>query len=205
MIVRVSIDQVWQQRERFVAGLTALERQTFSAFQVEKRKRDWLAGRVAAKRALQQKSGLPFQALEIRNEPGGRPVHSCWHLSITHSGDAAGAVVSQTPVGLDMEVIEPRDSSFVRLVFSTEERRQLESIREPDAAMTRLWCEKEAYAKALGHGLRIPFSQLQLPPSTGVRSGEFEHRGVRYAWACVEQALLKKMKQPGRHCGHKSC
>lgn len=190
----VSVLEVWSHRATLLPSLTQDEREVFDRLSVDKRMKDWLAGRVAAKRAVQRKTGLPFDRIEIRVAEGGRPLvyldgePSPWHVSITHSGDVAAAVAGDAPLGLDVESIEPREASFETLVLAPEDRARLNGAGDRDARLTLIWCEKEAYAKLIGEGLRIPFSRLSVPKEVRVETGRFEHAAVDFVWALARHA-----------------
>jgi len=187
----VSVSEVWERRDVFVLSLTPSEREVFERLAVDKRKHDWLAGRIAGKRAVQKETGLPFQRIEIRVEESGRPrvfvggAGSEIHLSITHSGDFAAAIADRSPIGLDLEKIERRDRSFEDLVLTADDRAKLDGITGDarDERLTLLWCEKEAYAKLIGDGLRIPFTELVVPNNVALTHGTIELGGVTYAFA----------------------
>ena len=190
-IAVVSVSEVWSMRPTFEASLTPFEAEVFGELSIGKRMQDWLAGRVAAKRAAQRKLGLPFQQIEIRTEEGGRPQifladrKSDLFLSITHSNDVAAAIASRSPIGLDLERIEPRDHTFEDLVLTAADRQKLDGLvgARRDEWLTLLWCEKEAYAKLTGNGLRIPFAELVVPENVAIERGTIELGGVPYAFA----------------------
>ena len=188
-IAVVSVSEVWSLRETLLAALAPSELEIFEHLTVDKRRRDWLAGRIAAKRAVQKRLGLPFSRIEIRVEESGRPriAGSELFLSITHSGDLAGAIASASPIGFDLELIEPRDRSFEELVLTSADRIELDGLAGPsrDERLTLLWCEKEAYAKLEGAGLRIPFAELIVPDHVTVERGTLALGGVPYAFAIV--------------------
>ncbi len=196
-IIALSIDEVWEARARFTGSLTPHEADVFAALRYVKRRRDWLAGRVAAKRALQRNTGLAFEQIEIRavadGPTSGRPV--AWIagaptgcLSITHSGDVAMATWSPIHVGIDAELVEPRDDSFLSLAFTSEERERIEAADDRDLRATTLWCEKEAYAKCLGVGFRRSFSDLVVPRDLDREAGAIVHSGRTLCWARVRSA-----------------
>lgn len=198
-IIALSIDEVWLARGRLLDGLTRGEREDFEALRYDKRRRDWLGGRIAAKRAIQRTCGLPFSALEVRAEQdgptSGRPV--AWiggrrvgYLSITHSGDLAMATWSENAVGVDAEIVEPRDESFLELAFSDRELARIDRAENRDVEITRVWCEKEAYAKYLGVGFRRSFSDLVVPAHLGRAGGHILHRGRAMCWARVSMESL---------------
>ena len=186
MITVVSVSAVWKRRDVFTRSLTLAEREVFDQLGIDKRKKDWLAGRVAAKRAVQKLLGLPFSAIEIGVEASGRPTVSGAHLSITHSGDVAAAIASLTPIGLDVETVEARDSSFEDLVLTDTDKSRLASASDRNTELTTIWCEKEAYAKWEGEGLRIPFSELCVPSDRSIARGALDIGGTRYVWVTVD-------------------
>ncbi|MER5934060.1 4'-phosphopantetheinyl transferase superfamily protein [Streptomyces sp. NPDC002054] len=110
---------------------------------------------------------VPAGALDLGYQPGGRPVlrglGSDVELSLTHTDDLVLVGVSRTgPIGVDAEPAD-RAISFDLLhehVCTPAEAAFLAALPEPErtAKMLRLWTLKEAYTKALGHGLRRRFS-----------------------------------------------
>lgn len=143
------------------------ERAVFDAL-TPRRKRQWLAGRVAAKDAIRQfvwqhTDHAPVwpQEVCIVNAESGAPlaqphltatVPAGLYLSIAHKDRLAAAIVAETPVGIDIERIEPRDAGFVDMVFSLEECALLAG-GDPATEFTRGWVAKEVAAKAAGTGL----------------------------------------------------
>jgi phosphopantetheine--protein transferase-like protein len=80
-------------------------------------------------------------------------------ISIAHSDGLAVAVAGYCSedqrLGIDIERIRPRRESFQRIAFNDYELTLLASLADSarDEWVTRLWCAKEALAKALGKGL----------------------------------------------------
>jgi len=146
---------------------------------LDRRRTEWLFGRIAAKdavRSLWQRTHgeRPFPAdIEIETDEHGRPFararfdtpHEMPAISITHSDGVIVALASFTPeVGVDVERIRPRGRRFERLAFDPQERELLEVCDlGRDEAIARFWCAKEAAAKALGRGL------IEGPKSLAVR------------------------------------
>lgn len=123
----------------------------------------FLSGRYAAKelvRKLYPKISLP--EVSILNEPSGVPFIATegvdLGLSLTHSGDLAGAVVfpQQDRVGIDLEQRDrPLRLGFDSRIFSTYEKEMLESL-VPELRQELflvLWTLKEACLKSLGLGI----------------------------------------------------
>jgi phosphopantetheinyl transferase len=78
-------------------------------------------------------------------------------VSLAHTENGAVAIAATVPVGIDLEPID-RDARAILPSFATVEERELMDAVATDyfgeTAPTRLWCAKEAVAKALGTGLQ---------------------------------------------------
>jgi len=141
---------------------------------VEKRRREWLLGRSAAKQAVRSllARNLGLQVLpaeiEIVPDPYGRPLVSIApaagrervqpSLSIAHSDGTAVALAvldQQARVGIDLESLTHRRQDFEAIAFSADERRLLAALPMDSRQewALRMWCAKEAVGKALGRGL----------------------------------------------------
>lgn len=134
-----------------------------------RRRRSWLNGRVAAKDAVRayswQRGGVfDFYPKEIHveNAANGQPLLSPHitqtlaeplHLSIAHKDTYAVAVVSATPVGIDIEAIAERGRDFIDIAFTVDEQALLPTENSAEW-IARFWAAKEAVAKMLGTGLQ---------------------------------------------------
>ena len=138
-----------------------------------RRKRQWLNGRIAAKDAVRDflwraKGHYDFYPKEllIANNELGQPLVSAHvsdtyreqlHISIAHKDKLAVAIASEQPVGIDIELIEPRSDSFLELAMGSREIAMLQEDvveqRSRDEIATRIWAAKEAVAKKMGTGL----------------------------------------------------
>jgi 4'-phosphopantetheinyl transferase len=158
--------------ERFAAGL-----------RFPKRRRDWLLGRLAAKRLVQrflaERGGeVLLTAITLEREPAGAPLVRVndmavpdigpGQLSLTHSHGVAMAALSLTPgtrIGVDLEHVERRSPGFADDFLSDDERCRVRSASAGEArdrVVTTLWSAKEAAVKALGTGLSVDARRLQV-------------------------------------------
>jgi len=129
-------------------ALSEKEAAQYAAFVMEKRRSEWLAGRLAAKTLLAD--GAPLAGFEISSDLLGRPSCGKQLISISHSNGwaVAGVKPGSSFLGVDLEKIEPRHPAWYRDYFHPSE------LPEPDPSEgTRLWAVKEAVMKALGLGL----------------------------------------------------
>jgi phosphopantetheinyl transferase (holo-ACP synthase) len=156
-------------RRGVFALLAPAERETLEGLVLEKRRRDWVAGRLAAKRAVRRAcrtagEAVPgHAAIDIRNEADGAPAFSVreqpwlaerFNLSIAHSDGAAVAAIAETAtgrVGVDLEVTKSLDLELVRRVLNAHELARLDDSRSPHPAPLVLWTAKEAAMKAAHH------------------------------------------------------
>ena len=99
-----------------------------------------------------REAGIPPAQQHFTENPWGKPLLAdrgdLW-FSLSHSGHWAVCAVSDTPVGVDVEL--PRCTPAVAgRYFHPDELTAWDSI-----FLTRLWTAKEAFVKALGRGLTI--------------------------------------------------
>ena len=148
----------------------------YQTFRLHKRRREFLAGRVCAKLALrvyQPELPIPPELLEIASDPSGRPLLSLpeiggiddLHLSITHGGELAGAVLAEAPCGIDLQPIKDNLLKVREKYCRPEEEQLLENILKNFGEKERLvllWTAKEAMKKALSHRRMCGFLELRL-------------------------------------------
>jgi phosphopantetheinyl transferase (holo-ACP synthase) len=141
------------------------EREVYNGFALEKRRRDWIAGRLAAKRAVRasvrRSAGvtLPYAAITIWNDATGGPRvavdgDSCLeddlNVSLAHADGAGVAAVARTAtagsVGVDIEGATSLDPALIRRVMGAREIEALGADGSLDPLA--IWTAKEAAYKA---------------------------------------------------------
>ncbi len=75
------------------------------------------------------------------------------HFNLSHCKEAAACVVSDQPVGIDVESIREYKEPLAHYAMNDEEVRQIEASDNPAAAFIRLWTMKEATLKLIGTGI----------------------------------------------------
>ena len=75
------------------------------------------------------------------------------HFSLSHCREAAICVLSDRPVGIDIESVGRYNERLVRYTMNDEEMTQILASNRPDIAFTRLWTQKEAVLKCTGEGI----------------------------------------------------
>ena len=76
----------------------------------------------------------------------------CFNMS--HCREAALCVLSDRPVGVDVESIRSYSESLARYTMNDEEMLLILKARRPEVEFTRLWTLKEAVVKRSGEGIR---------------------------------------------------
>ena len=86
-------------------------------------------------------------------------------FSLSHGGSLAVLVVSNAPVGADAERLDrTADAAHLERLLTQEEARWLRET--PDARFSALWTRKEAVMKAVGLGLRLAPSAIDVLADT---------------------------------------
>lgn len=75
------------------------------------------------------------------------------HFSLSHCREAAICVVSDRPVGIDVESVGRYNERLARYTMNDEEMDRILASDRPDLAFTRLWTQKEAVLKCTGEGI----------------------------------------------------
>ncbi|HTU93494.1 MAG TPA: beta-ketoacyl synthase N-terminal-like domain-containing protein [Gemmataceae bacterium] len=151
--------------------LHAQELAEYQAIDKAAQRRQFLASRAAAKDAVRLWCSRKHGESDLRHpstfviahDATGRPYlktekgSALPELSIAHTQAGAVAIAADIPVGIDIEPATANTQAMLSSFATTAEMGLLEEWMDasPDSAgPTRLWCAKEAAAKALGTGLQ---------------------------------------------------
>src|SRR5205823_1303514 len=163
----------------FAAALSAPEQAVAAAFPMEKRRRDWSLGRLAAKAALllaleERGDAARADELLVLAGPEGAPVPERLlasgeraplelglSLSHGHGLGAAWALASGRP-GVDLERIKERPEGTFRFYLDERERAPLAALAGSarDELAVVLWAIKEAAWKTLRPGRGVGLIDL---------------------------------------------
>jgi 4'-phosphopantetheinyl transferase len=164
-------------RDWLVDGLEQRERVVYEQLRCAPRRAQFVAGRVAARRAVARllRDFAPRQA-EILKDSQGAPFvvgHPSVRVSISHSNGVALAVAAHVPVGIDLEADDPRPAAFARLFFSAAEQRRLCTAgnHAQQTLLNTLWTRKEAVSKVGHWGGALVFAALDCLDSSVLIEG----------------------------------
>lgn len=86
-------------------------------------------------------------------------------FNVSHAGDWVVCIFDYTPVGIDVEKVQPINLEIGKLVFSEEEYQDLQRKSEGRERLEYfydLWTLKESYVKARGMGLSLPLNAYTI-------------------------------------------
>jgi len=152
----------------------------------EERRRQWLFGRIAAKDALRyllkgRSINAGYGEISVLNDKFGRPVPGGGiagklplFISIAHSGPYSASIAGEgfNGMGIDIEEVGRSHDGLEEGGFSAGERSLIGKLGPALKSewLLRLWCAKEALAKAIGRGMMgNPLNIVieNLDPDTG--------------------------------------
>ncbi|MBU2538318.1 MAG: hypothetical protein KKH22_07750 [Proteobacteria bacterium] len=152
----------------------------WNGFSQEKRRSEWLGGRLAAKSAgsaLLGKPEIDWPNLVIRTEEDGRPYLTTENgkvtpfISISHSGPLAAAIAANRPCGLDIQLSGERilrvRERFASLDEETILRSSLEDSFAETEQLTMLWTTKEAVRKMVRASPLLGLLEIRLLAGQG--------------------------------------
>lgn len=107
------------------------------------------------KEGLRQEYGITDNPIFDYNEHGKPSIvgHPKIYFNLSHCKEAAICVISDKPVGVDVECIREFKDSLINYTMNDEERTEIAASATPEATFIRLWTMKEATAKLIGTGI----------------------------------------------------
>lgn len=167
------IDEVneFEKNSLYKEILTPQEQKIFNSFKFKKKREDWFAGRIAAKKAFKQYLNIIGKSYNINisvfnNQDGSPYIYEFPHLelSISHSSQYAISIISKSKVGIDLEKIIQHNLSILKYYFSKKEtliiKKKNYSNDKLNELITMYWTRKEAVAKYLKLGMKLDFKNL---------------------------------------------
>ena len=126
-----------------------------------------LAAWLLLQEALKAEYGIPAVPDFVYGAHGKPQLkgHPTIHFNISHCTYAALCVVSDKPVGCDVEAIpEELDRDLCRYVFNEEEQQAILHDDNPPLAFAIQWTRKEAFLKLTGEGLTNDLPHILCSP-----------------------------------------
>ena len=107
------------------------------------------------KEGLRQEYGMTDNPIFEYNEHGKPSIvgHPEIFFNLSHCKEAAICVISNKPIGVDVECIREFKDSLVNYTMNDEEKAGITKVDNPETTFIRLWTMKEATAKLVGTGI----------------------------------------------------
>lgn len=117
--------------------------------------------------ALLATCGLREQDMTYDRNEYGKPCFAGLpelHFNLSHSGDWVLGVLSDRPVGCDVQQVKPMKHHIPDRFFHPDEAAVIAAAPEErrQALFFRYWARKEACVKAVGKGLHLPLKSFRV-------------------------------------------
>ena len=156
--------------------LSASERAFLSSVRLAKRRREYIAGRFAARTLAAGMMGVRPEevALVVRDDGSPAIEGARFNISIAHTRSVAcAAIAAGIPVGIDVEEIKKRDPDLFRFVLHEAEYDLLETLPvDRDRTLILCWTLKEAVLKGMRTGFRCSPKTLRLSIAFEARTAQ---------------------------------
>jgi 4'-phosphopantetheinyl transferase len=170
---RAFLDQPASSEQRLARTLTADEQLRAGRFRFERDRLHFSVGRGVLRAILGRYVGLEPGQIRFQYSPHGKPAlletlgGDRVYFNLAHShGLAVYAFTREWEIGIDVEYIRlmPDAEQIAARFFSSRESAQLRALppEQQQAAFFNCWTRKEAYLKALGHGLARPLNEFDV-------------------------------------------
>jgi 4'-phosphopantetheinyl transferase len=160
------------------ALLSPAERQRASRFAFDRDRRRFMVARAQLRELLAVRLGVPPESIELAYGERGKPVlgrhfaESDLHFNVSHSEDVAVYAFSLgREIGIDVEAVRViRDADDIAARFFSRREHQTYLALDPcdkPSGFFNCWTRKEAFIKALGHGLYQPLDSFEVSLAPG--------------------------------------
>lgn len=148
--------------EAALGEISVQRREQALKFKYELGKRLCVLAYQLLKRGLAEVYGIRENPVFEYNEHGKPMIvgHPEIFFNLSHCKEAAICVVSDQPVGVDVESVRSFNESLVRYTMNETEVKEIESAEDQAVAFIRLWTMKESALKLIGTGISNELKQV---------------------------------------------
>lgn len=181
----------------------------FRRFRPTTKKAEFIASRLLLRHILTQYTECDISRTEAIPDDMGRPF---WKekgenidlfFSLSHTKDMICCALSRNKeIGCDIESLQPRkhQEDLAERVFSTKEQNLYKNLpaKNKGEFFYRSWTLKEAFVKALGQGLRIPFTSLSFTNlATDSETFRVSPKYLGSNWTTIPYCFKSSIPSPG--------
>lgn len=166
IIVSHPVPATRTERQVLERSLHPSELALLSERATEKRRSEFVAGRMAAREALSLLLGQNLDPI-LRDERG-RPISAGAEISITHADGLAVAAAARFRMGIDLVSFEELSDAFSAEAFSPGELRSWEEWSTSEGIeypRSIAFSAKEAVLKWMGTGFSVPLQSIAICPA----------------------------------------
>lgn len=193
--------------------LSKQEQLRFLRFRPATKKAEFLASRLLLRHLLTKYTDCDPSETEAIPDDKGRPF---WEeagnnvdlfFSLSHTKNMICCALSRNKeIGCDIESLQPRkyQNDLTERVFSKKEQKFYRELTATTSVefFYRSWTLKEAFAKALGQGLRIPFTSLSFTyMATDSETFRVSPKDLGNNWTTVPYSFQSSVPSPGYALG----
>jgi 4'-phosphopantetheinyl transferase len=146
-------EKIWDfDLEAALKEISAQRREQALKFKHELGQRLCVLAYQLLKQLLREEYGITENPVFEYND-SGKPAlvgHPEIFFNLSHCKEAVACVVSDHPVGIDVEGLRQYKESLAEYCMNDAEQLQIKASEDPDKAFVRLWTMKEATIKLLG-------------------------------------------------------
>ena len=149
-------ENIWEfDLEAALKDISEQRREQALKFKFEQGQRLCVLAYQLLKEGLQKEYGITENPIFEYNEHGKPSIvgHPEIYFNLSHCKEAAICVISDKPIGVDVESIREFKDSLVNYTMNDEEKAEMASSSNPAATFIRLWTMKEATSKLIGTGI----------------------------------------------------
>ena len=149
-------DHIWDfDLQLAMAEISDQRREQALKFKHEQGQRLCVLAYQLLKEGLRQGYDITDNPIFEYNEHGKPSIvgHPEIFFNLSHCKEAVICVISDKPIGVDVECVREFKDSLVNYTMNDEEKAEIAKSDNPEATFIRLWTMKEATAKLIGTGI----------------------------------------------------
>ncbi len=142
--------------------LSGQRREKVLAYRFEQDKNLSAAAYLLLRHALKAEYGIG-EPVEFEFGESGKPVLRGYprvHFNLSHCRAAVACAVSGSPVGVDIQEIEPVERALAGRVLTEAENRSFLASTDPERTFCEYWTKKESWLKKSGLGIGASLTEL---------------------------------------------
>lgn len=153
--------------QQFELMISTERREKIKKYYFDEDKKRSILAEVLLRHSLKKDFGISSEQIQFINNNYGKPKLKNFehiHFNLAHSGDWVVCVVSDAPIGIDVEQIKTIDIGIAKAFFTSDEYKDILSQPKENQIkyFHKLWTLKESYVKAEGKGLYIPLNSFSF-------------------------------------------